>query len=73
MRRMTIVNRFRRAASILAAATLFQLGGCDLGTIQVTQTIETRQLVIDLVNGVILGPIQAFVTNAVNNAFGAEE
>ncbi len=72
MRRMNIVNRFRRAVAILSAATVFQLGGCDLGSIQVTQTIETRQLVIDLINGAILGPIQTFVTDAVNNAFGVE-
>lgn len=73
MRRMNIVNRFRRAAAILSAAMVFQLGGCDLGSIQVTQTIETRQLVIDLINGAILGPIQTFVTDAVNNAFGVED
>lgn len=72
MRRTNIVNRARRVAAVLAGATMFQIGPCNLESIEVTQTIETQQLLIDIANAVILDPIEAFVTNAINNAFGVE-
>jgi len=73
MNRKRLLRRSRRASAILAAATAFQIGGCDFGTITVTQQIGVEQLLIDLVRGFVLDPIDEFVTTAVNNAFDVEE
>lgn len=69
MNRKKLLRRTRRMAAILTAATLFQLGGCDFGTITVTQTIGVQQLLIDLIHGFIINPIDDYVTTAINNAF----
>ena len=53
--------------------TLFQLGGCDLGTINTTTTLDGREALIQLLRGAILGPIDAFITTAVNQVLGADE
>jgi hypothetical protein len=73
MKKQSLLTRFRRATAILGAVTVFQFGGCDFGTIEVTNEVAVEQLIIDLINGFILDPIEDFVTNAVNEAFDAGE
>lgn len=53
----------------------FALGGCDLGTISTTTTatLDGRQVLIDLLRGAILTPIDAAITNAVENLLGDDE
>lgn len=73
MRNKQIMRRARRLSAVLAAGTMFQLGGCNLGEITVTQTINGADLILSLVRGAILQPIDAFITDAINEAFGVEE
>lgn len=73
MRSKQIIRRARRVSAVLAAGTMFQLGGCNLGEITVTQTVSGADLIVSLIRGAILQPIDAFVTDAVNEAFGVEE
>lgn len=58
---------------MLYAGTVFQLGGCDFGQITVTQSIDANDLVISVIRSAILDPIDAFVTQAVNDALGVGE
>ncbi len=73
MRNKQIIRRARRLSAVLAAGTMFQAGGCNLGEITVTQTVSGADLIVSLIRGAILQPIDAFVTDAVNEAFGVEE
>ncbi len=67
------LSSVRRAAALWAAGAVFQVGGCDFGQITVSQTINANDLVISVIRGAILDPIDAFVTDAVNEALGANQ
>jgi len=67
-----MIARARCASAILAAGTVCQLGSCNFGEITVTQTINGADLVVSLVRGAVLDPIDAYVTDLVNQAFGVE-
>ncbi len=58
---------------ICGLGTMCQFGGCDIGTITTTTTLDGRDAIIQLVRGVILTPIDALITDAINDAFGADE
>ena len=64
-------NRMRRGAVALlcAGSMLPQFSGCSLNDITLTQTINSRDLLINLIRGAILSPLDQLVTTAVNNAF----
>ena len=66
-------KRMRLAAGVCGFGMLFQFGGCDLGTISLTQSISGREAIIALIRGAILTPIDALITEAVNDAFGGDE
>ena len=53
--------------------TMCQFGGCDIGTITTTMTVDGRDAIIQLVRGAILTPIDALITDAINDAFGDDE
>jgi len=72
MKGQTIMRRAGRASALLAVGTAFQLGGCNFGEITVTQTVNGADLVASLVRGAILDPIDAYVTDAINQVFGVE-
>jgi hypothetical protein len=61
------------ALAALAAGTTFQFGGCNIADVTIPTTLAGRDLLITLVRGAILTPIDAFVTNAINNAFNNDE
>ena len=64
--------RNRRAlGAVFAAGTLCQFGGCDLGSISATTTttLDGRQVIISMIRGAILTPLDTFITNTVNDAF----
>lgn len=63
----------KAAAAILSAGMMFQLGSCDFGDVGASVTLDGRELVISLIRGAILNPIDAFITEAVNDAFGDED
>lgn len=73
---MSIYYRIRRAralGAILTAGTVCQFGGCDIGEITTTSTVDGRQLLISLVRGAILAPLDAFITSTINDALGGDE
>lgn len=61
--------RAKSLALLCGLGFLCQFGGCDLGTITTSTTFDGREAIIQLVRGAILTPIDAFITNAVNQAF----
>ena len=52
---------------------VFQFGGCDLGTITTSTTLDARDAVIQLIRGAVITPIDAFITEAVTEAFGGAD
>ncbi len=72
-RRLVAKLRHRTLGTLGAGAMLFQLGGCEFGEITTTTTLDGRELVISLIQGAILDPIGAFITDSVNDAFGEED
>jgi len=72
MRTKQRMRRARRLSAALAAGTMFQLGGCNFGEITVTQTVNGADLIVSLVRGAILQPIDAWVTTAVTDFFDTE-
>ena len=73
MRRLKQVFRTRTLGVFFSAGVVFQLGGCEFGEITVTQTMDGRDVLINLVRGAVLGPIDSFITAAINQAFDEEE
>ena len=72
-RRLVAKLRHRTIGTLAAGAMLFQVGGCEFGDITTTTTLDGRELVISLIRGAILNPIEAFITDSVNAAFGPED
>lgn len=64
--------RTRRWAALSAAGLVCQFGGCDIGEITTTVTLSGRDLVINVVRGAILAPLDAFITQAINDAFDGD-
>ena len=71
----TIKERLRaKAVGVLCTVgVVCQFGGCSIGEITVTQTVDGRELLISLIRGAILGPIDEYITTAVNEAFDDDE
>lgn len=64
--------RKRLFCSFWTAGVLFQFGGCDLGQITTTVTLDARDLLINVVRGAVLTPLDQFITDRINAAFGAD-
>lgn len=58
--------------TLLCASALFQFGGCSFGEITTTTTVDGRELLISLVRGAILTPLDQALTQAINDAFSNE-
>lgn len=65
--------RVKSAGLLCGMGILCQFGGCELGAITTAQTLDGRDAIIQLIHGAILTPIDAFITNAVNEAFDSDE
>lgn len=65
--------RIRTVGLICGLGTVCQFGGCDIGTITTTTTLDGRDAIIQLVRGVILTPIDALITDAINDAFNVDQ
>lgn len=65
-------SRMRRIATAAAGGMALQFGGCDLGQITTTQTVtlDARDVVVSIVRAAILGPIESFLTAAIDDVFG---
>ena len=74
MKQSTWVTWKKRLVLVGAAGFLCQLGSCDLGEITTTSTttIDGRELLISLVRGAIITPLDQWVTDTVNDAFGPD-
>jgi len=55
----------------LAMGTLCQFGGCELGqvTTTTTTTLDGREVIVNLIRSALITPLDAYITNAVNNMF----
>ncbi len=66
-------NVRRKLAALGLGALLFQLplGGCEFDQITATSTVtlDTREVLISMIRGAILTPIDTFITNGVNELF----
>lgn len=66
-------RRRRTIAALLSASVVFQFGGCDFGEITTTSTVDVRELLISLVRGAIIPPLEQGITDAINDAFGDDD
>ncbi len=65
--------RKRLFSGLWTAGVLFQLGGCDLGQITTTVTLDARELLISVVRGAVLTPIDQLITDRINAAFARDD
>jgi len=66
-------SKRRGLAAILSAGILFQFGGCNFATVTVPTTLDGTELLITLIRGAILSPIDQAITAAVQNAFNNDD
>ena len=64
--------RIKVVGMVCGIGTLFQFGGCELGQISLTQTIDGREALISLFRGAIITPLDAFLTESLRNALGGD-
>lgn len=73
---MGSTSKKRLAGLLFSGGMLLQLGSCDFGsfaaTTTTTTTIDAREVIIQLVRGAIITPLDAYVTNAVSNLLSNE-
>ena len=66
------VRKVKRKAGLLAVgATVFGFpwGGCQIDQITTTTTLDGREVMISLIRGAVLSPIDAWITQGVNDLF----
>ena len=66
-------RRRRALAAIFAAAFLCQAGSCQFDEITTTVTLSGRDVLVTLFRDAILGPIDAYVTEAIDDFFDDED
>ena len=72
-RSLRLEKRAKRFSLLCGLGMVLQVGGCELGTITTTTTLDARDAIIQLIRGALITPIDAFITNAVNEALGGDE
>ena len=65
--------RRRLASALCAGGLVFQFSGCDIGAITTTTTVDGREALISLVRGAVLSPIDALITQVINDAFNVND
>ena len=75
MRSRRLRIRVKSACLLCGLGTLCQFGGCELGTITTssTTTLDGRDAIVQILRGAILTPLDVFITDSVNEAFGADD
>jgi len=63
------MKKLRTASILLGAGMVLQFPGCNIGEITASTTIDGRTAIISLLRGALLDPIDAALTNAINEAF----
>ena len=61
----------RKAGALMMGALLFAFpfGGCQIDQITTTTTLDGREVMISLIRGAVLSPIDAWITQGVNDLF----
>lgn len=74
MKQSTWVMWKKRLMLVGAAGFVGQLGNCGFGEIATTSTttIDGRELLISLVRGAIITPLDQWLTDTVNDTFGPD-
>lgn len=65
--------RTRRKRLKLFALAILPIAGCDLEPITVTQTVTVEEIMLTVIRGLIIEPLDAAITEAVQDAFGEDE
>lgn len=73
MNSMHAPRRRRALAAICSAAFLCQAGSCQFDEITTTVTLNGRDVFVSLFRDAILGPIDAYVTEAIDDFFDDED
>jgi hypothetical protein len=55
------------------AGTSFQLSGCQFNDITTSVTLSGQELIVTLIRGAILTPIDQAITAAVNDFFASDD
>ncbi len=63
----------RMLGGIFAAGIVCQVGSCDLGQITTTVTVDGLELISGAIRTAILTPIDAAITEALNELLGANQ
>ncbi len=69
MNKLNRIVRSKTIALICSAGFMFQAGGCSFGEITTTTTLDGRELLVSLIRGAILTPLDALITDTINDAF----
>jgi len=63
----------RIAGAALSGGVLLQLGSCDIGTLTLPTTLDSRDALIQIVRGLVLTPVDQFLTDRINDLFMRDE
>lgn len=71
MKRMSKCLQSKALLAMLTGGMMLQFGGCNLGTVSAGASVElsTRDILLSLVRGWVIDPIDTFVTDRVNALF----
>lgn len=73
MKTLRRMMRKKSVGMLLGYGVLCQFGGCDIGEITMTTTMDGREVLISLIRGAILTPLDAFITDSVNDLFSGND
>jgi hypothetical protein len=72
--KMSRWNKARKSLCVIGAAGMLgQFGGCQIPDITIPTTLSGEEALITVVRGAILTPIDAWITQAVRNAFDEDD
>lgn len=66
------VRKVKQKAGVLVVGAMlfgFPWGGCQIDQITTTTTLDGREVMISLIRGAVLSPIDAWITQGVNDLF----
>ncbi len=65
--------RAKSAGLLCGLGALAAVGGCDIGNITTSTTLDGRDAIIQIVRGAILPPIDAYITTGITQLLGADD
>ena len=73
MKSLRRMMRKKSLGLLLGLGVLCQFGGCNIGEVSTTTTMDGRQVLISLLRGAILTPIDVFITDSINDLFDDDD